>query len=229
MSDPLVSFIIPAYNQGGLLAATLADLLAQDYPAKEIIVVDDGSTDDTAEVCARFPVFYHYQENRGPAAARNFGAAQCRGELLVFHDQDDLCPPGSLRARVIHWQSEPDSHCVIGRLRRFCERAPGDIEFIESEEEASHYLCMGAAMVRRRAFEQLSGLDASLFGSDDTDFYLRAREAGMKLKLIPEICLFYRRHPGNITHNLDKSDKNLLSVLHMAMQRRRMLEGKSGK
>ena len=104
-----------------------------------------------------------------------------------------------------------------------------EIEFIESGEEATHYLCMGAALVTRRAFEQLGGFDESLrIGEEDVDFWLRSREAGMKLVFAPEISLFYRRHPGNATHNLDKSDRksplavcSALAMLLLAAQRRR--------
>jgi glycosyltransferase involved in cell wall biosynthesis len=222
MSDPLVSFIIPTFNRPTFLAATLESVLAQDYPAKEIIVVDDGSTDNMAEVCARFPVLYLRQENRGPSAAYNLGASRCRGELLVFLDDDDLCPPGSLRVRVEHWQRDPGCHHVVGRLRRFREERPGHIEFIDSEEQAANIICVGPEVMMRRAFEKVGGFDESLRMSEDVDLWLRMREAGFRQKFIPEICLFNRMHPGKLTAADQVETRNgFINALHMRMQRAR--------
>lgn len=224
MSDPLVSIIIPTFNRPVLLGLTLDDLQAQDYPAKEVIVVDGGAEEGIGEIrqiCESRSARYVRQEDSGISCARNLGFNLSHGELILFQDDDDLCPPGSLRARVAHWQSEPDSDHVIGKLRRFWEPEPGKMEFIEPEDQTHHYMILGAEMMTRRAFARVGGFDPAILRSEDTDLFLRTREAGMKLKFIPEICLFYRRHPGNITHNLDQADKTMLSVLHMTMQRRR--------
>ena len=221
MNTPLVSLIIPTCNRAAFLPATLASALSQDYPAKEIIVVDDGSTDNTSEICARHAVRYLRQENHGVSPARNIGVKHSRGELLVFLDDDDLLPPGSLRMRVDSWRRESCRHSMMGRLRRFNEQAPGRIEFIDPEESASHQMCMGAAMVARNAFEQLGGFDESLHMSEDADFWLRFQEAKMKLHTIPEICLYQRRHPGNATRDIGHTERKFLTVLHQAMQRRR--------
>lgn len=89
----LVSIIVPAYNAAATLAECLQACLDQTHPATEVILVDDGSTDDTATVARSFPVTYIRQENRGPAAARNHGARVARGEILAFTDAD--CVPDS--------------------------------------------------------------------------------------------------------------------------------------
>lgn len=95
------SVVIPTYNRAATLRQTLTALMAQDYPDYEIIVVDDGSTDDTRAMIAReFPqVRYIYQQNRGPAAARNRGIAHARGEIIAFTD-DDCVPPRDWLARL---------------------------------------------------------------------------------------------------------------------------------
>jgi len=220
MSDPLVSIIIPAYNRAPLLPATLESILAEDYPAKEIIVVDDGSTDNTGEVCARHPVRYFARENRGVSAARNFGVTQCSGGLLVFLDSDDLCPPGSLRQRVDYWRREPNYGHVTGRLQRFREDTPGKIEFIESED-AFHCISSGAEVISRDAFEKTGGFTESIRVGEDMDFWMRMWDRGFRQKLIPETCLHVRVHAGNTTRDRARLQQAFLSMIHKTIKRRR--------
>ena len=202
MSTPLVSIIIPTFNRAGFLAATLDSVLSQDYPAKELVVVDDGSTDDTAEVCARHPVRYLRQENRGGSAARNAGAQNSAGELFVFLDDDDLLADGSLTKRIAHWLEEPQYDLLLGKLRRFVESEPGKFEFMD-DENACQLLVLGASVITRRGFEKVGGFDEGIAmgGGEDVDLWLRMRESGQLMKFIGDLCLLFRRHPGNSTWN----------------------------
>ena len=97
-----LSVVIPAYNRATLLPITLCSLLAQERAADEILVVDDGSTDDTAEVAEAFghPVRVIRQGNQGPGAARNRGLAEARGEYIHFFDSDDLALPSLHRVQI---------------------------------------------------------------------------------------------------------------------------------
>jgi glycosyltransferase involved in cell wall biosynthesis len=105
-----VSVIIPCYNQGHFLAEAIQSVLDQDYPSKEIIVVNDGSTDETRLVAARFDKFITYieQPNLGAASARNAGIRRAKGEYIAFLDADDVCLPGrlSLEADILEQQPE---------------------------------------------------------------------------------------------------------------------------
>ena len=102
---PLVSVIVPTFNRAHLIGRTLRSVLAQSYPALEVIVVDDGSTDDTRATIARdyaddARVRYVYKQNGGPASARNIGFAQSRGEYVALLDSDDTWFPWKLALQV---------------------------------------------------------------------------------------------------------------------------------
>jgi glycosyltransferase involved in cell wall biosynthesis len=229
MNMPLVSVIIPTFNRPEFLRAAVSSVLAQDYPAKEIIVVDDGSSGETAEACAQMPVLYLQQGNKGPSAARNLGAASAQGDLFCFLDDDDLCPPGTLRVRVEQWQRDPSYDHVVGRLQRFREDESGVMEFVDTEEEAGKIICSGAEVMTRRAFENAGGYDESLRLSEDTDLWSRIREAGFRQRFIPEICLFNRQHPGKITMaERSVAMKGLVNALHLKVQRNRMRQNNTG-
>src|SRR5713101_4173715 len=115
---PLVSVIIPSYNHAQFLGQAIESVLAQSYSNFELIVVDDGSTDNTTEVARRYsPVRYIYQENAGLSSARNSGLRQSRGEFLVFLDADDRLLPHALETGISCMREHPECAFVSGHCR----------------------------------------------------------------------------------------------------------------
>src|SRR6266571_8371505 len=115
MSDPLVTVIVASFNGERFLREALDSLFAQDYAPFEVVFVDDGSADGTAQIAQTYDVSYVYQVNAGLAAARNTGMREARGKFLTFLDDDDLMPPSRLRLQVEFLQGHPDIDCVLGR------------------------------------------------------------------------------------------------------------------
>src|SRR5262245_56603663 len=114
----LVSVIIPCYNQGRFLAEAIESIMVQVLPDVEIIVVNDGSTDNTAEVAAHYPqVRYIYQQNQGLAAARNTGLRHSTGRYLVFLDADDRLLPEALIHNQKYLEARPECAFAFGRFR----------------------------------------------------------------------------------------------------------------
>src|SRR5918995_6791294 len=112
----LVTVVIPCYNQAHFLGEAIESVLSQSYKRFEIVVVDDGSTDDTSEVATRYPrVRCIRQENRGLAGARNTGIRHCQGEYVVFLDADDRLLPEALEAGVREPGAHPEGAFVSGR------------------------------------------------------------------------------------------------------------------
>ena len=180
---PLVSVIIPTYNRAWVLKEAVDSVLAQEFGDFELIVVDDGSTDATAELLAAYAdrVRVLRQTNRGVSAARNAGIAAARGKLIAFLDSDDLWLPGKLGRQVEFFNSH--AGVLIGQTEELWVRNglrvnPGcrhrkrnGIIF-----EPSLELCLvspSAGMVRRELFDQVGLFDESLPACEDYDLWLR--------------------------------------------------------
>lgn len=179
---PLVSVIIPCYNYGHFLAEAIESIQQQTYPTKEIVVVDDGSTDNTKEVAARYAdVIYIYQKNQGLSAARNTGTLQSRGSYLVFLDADDWLFPDALAINVGLLQQHPLAAFVAGA--HTCIYSNGDAPTKKNAIIADNpyatllsrgnFIAMIAAVMFTRWSLQEAAYDTSLANCEDYDLYLQ--------------------------------------------------------
>ena len=218
---PGISVIVPAYNAGTFISEALASIRRQTLAPLEVIVVDDGSTDDTAAqvAAAELDVRYEYQPNQGPAAARNRGLALARGELLAFLDADDVWPTDKLALQMEGLQTAPDAPLVMGHIQ-FLRKAPGEACFT-LEPTAQLAMLVGCLLARREAFERVGGFDPALRMSEDTDWFIRAREVGLAITQVPETVLYYRRHAASLTSGKTSQDLPLAEVLKRSLDRRR--------
>ncbi len=214
MPNPLVSVVIPAYNSERYLGEAIESVLAQTYAPVETIVVDDGSSDDTAAVARSFPeVELIAQENAGPAAARNRGFAASRGELLAFHDSDDLMTPDKLAVQVREMLADPAIGCVLAEQELLVEAGaelpfwaegtkvptvmPARPEELADEPDV-HTMTM---VVRREVFERVGGFDEEMRTAEDFDWLLRAAEDGVEFARLPRVLLKRRVHPTSLTQD----------------------------
>lgn len=201
---PLVSVIMPVYNGERFLAAALRNVLAQDYRPLQIVVVDDGSTDDTRAIAAQFgdDVRYVHQTRRGPAAARNTGLRLAQGEVVAFLDVDDAWPAGKLRRQVGYLAAHPEVAIVQGLIvqQQWDSTAPGPDLVFEEVSEPYQFVNLGSAVYRRSVFETVGLFDEALAENEDTDWFMRAWEQGVPKLVQDQVALFYRRHDQNMTH-----------------------------
>ncbi|HSA54798.1 MAG TPA: glycosyltransferase family A protein, partial [Gemmatimonadaceae bacterium] len=220
---PLVSVIIPVHNGNTFLADAIRSVLAQEYPSLEIIVVDDGSSEDveTALRETGADVRLLRQENAGAAAARNRGIRDASGDVIAFLDVDDLWPAGALASLVDALAGHPDADVVRGRAQVTRFAGPGvPGEYLGSPAEAFPYY-IGAGVYRRRAFETIGLFDPRLRFGEDTDWYTRAREGGLRIEQVDEVTLFVRRHEGNMTRGKSLAELNPLRLFKNVLDRRR--------
>jgi len=223
---PLASIIIPVYNGAHFLAQAIESILAQEYPQVEIIVIDDGSTDEIEAAVARLPVDVRLirQSNCGPAAARNRGVGAASGHYIAFLDVDDLWPSGNLQFMVGELERHEKADFVLGRgqLARIDQTQAEGFRFEGSPRE-SYPTYIGAGLYRRRAFDRNGTFDETMRFGEDTDWFKRADENNLNVLKLEQISLIVRRHAGNMTRGKSMVELNALTVLKRALDRSRAL------
>ena len=210
-TKPLVSVIIPCYNHGHFVGEAIDSVCAQTYLHYEIVVVDDGSTDRTAEAVGRYPgVRYVRQRNQGLPAARNRGIQESRGEYLVFLDADDRLLPDHLAISLEAFRSHPEAGWVCGNFRFLgsdptwqhvhrCERLSDDFATLLS---INFIAAVHTVVVKRAAVVAVGGFNEQLLAYEDHDLFLRlARQ--FPLHCHHRIVAEYRRSGQQLSQRWD--------------------------
>lgn len=224
MKKPLVSTIVPVYNGERFLAFALQSLFAQDYCPFEVIVVDDGSTDSSAAIAQSFKgVRYLSQPHAGVAAAKNTGIAAARGEFIAFLDHDDTWPPNKLSVQMGYLLQHPEVSCVFSRHHIFLE--PGTPrpswlkpEFLENDQVGAFACTM---VVRRAVFDQIGLFNLDYQVGEDTDWIVRAKDAGVAMTILPDVLLYRRVHGSNISSLIKVHHATLTRILRASIERKR--------
>lgn len=203
---PQVSVVVPVRDAGDLLLEALASVARQSVGPIETVVVDDGSQDDPAARLRRSPVPVQLlrQDAAGPSAARNRGIRATTGRHLAFLDADDLWPRDALATMLAALDATADADVAHGQVRRFRTAAPG-----ECDGDATVLgrimggFNLGSALFRRSAIERIGCFDEALRTSEDVDYWIRARAAGVRRLPLPQVTLYYRRAHGSLMDELD--------------------------
>lgn len=222
--DRLISVIIPVYNGERYLGESIESILAQDRRPIEVIVVNDGSTDNTETIARRYAdhIIYIRQENRGPAASRNRGLQMSHGDIIGFLDADDLWSENKLSVQLARLAEDRSVEIVVGlsqpmRLRTETE---GKAMF-EKWYDPFCALLLSAALFRNSVFEKVGLFDETLQYGEDTDWFMRVRERGISMAIIQEVSLYYRRHESNMTLDSTARNRFFVKALKKSLDRRR--------
>ena len=218
-----MSVVIPCYNQAHFLSEAIESVLAQSYPNFEVVVVDDGSTDDTSEVARRYSkVQCIRQENQGLSAARNTGLGHSRGEYVVFLDADDRLLPIALEVGVGQLESHPECAFVSGHITYIAADGSSLGTPRKKNNVEDHYLRLlrynpiwtpAAVMFRRTVFQAVGDFDTSVNPTADWDLYLRIARR-FPVRNHGEVVAEYRQHGANMTGNPALMLKATVAVLH---------------
>lgn len=218
----LISVIVPTYNSEQLIGDAIKSILSQNYQPLEIIVIDDGSIDNTKTYLQQFDIKYYYQANSGPSKARNLGIKSAQGDLIAFLDADDLWPDHSLLNMSDYLNQQPATEIVLGKVQPFrYQFNNAQKEMILLGETVSSSL-FGSGLFRRSVFDKVGLFDEQLRTSEDVDWFLRAKEKSIAIALIDRLTLYYRRHEETLTSNKNIKELKLLNVLKAAMDRRKV-------
>jgi glycosyltransferase involved in cell wall biosynthesis len=225
---PTVSVVIPTYNRADLLSSAIDSELAQSCPASEILVVDDGSTDTTAQVVMGYghPVQYLQLPHTGlPAATRNAGIRAATGDLLAFLDSDDLFLPDKLALQTQAMAQMPEAGLVYSDALFFrtqptepvghvLDGLPSPTGWVLPQLLVGNFLAPPAVLVRRTALESVGFFNENpdFFAVEDFDLWLRLAEA-FPFTYIPGDVAAIRRHPGGISRNTARLRQGVLAVL----------------
>ena len=196
--------VIPAFNAARYLDEALASVLSQDHAAHRIIVVDDGSTDGTADVAARFsaPVEIARRHNGGAAAARNTGIARSAAAVVAFLDADDRWAPHKLALQAAALDADPAIDFVLCLVRAFASPELPDAERSALEAQQPHPFegwIAGSMLIRRASFDRVGPFAEDLRVGEVVDWFSRARQAALKHRLIPLVLVERRLHRHNTT------------------------------
>ena len=225
-----VSVVIPAHNYAHYLPSAIDSVLAQTHAALEVIVVDDGSTDPTAETVSRYTdprVRYVWQSNAGLSAARNTGIREARFPFVAFLDADDLWQPALLAEVMRSFAALPPSYAAVATSSARIDADGQPIEgrkftFEQSGEFTARDFCIrnrplsSSIVIRRAVFAECGDFDTTLRSSEDRDMWIRLTARGHRFHFLGEPLACIRRHGANMSRNAPRMKQNTRRVLNKA-------------
>ena len=231
---PEIDCIVPVFNGEAYIAGTLDSVLAQTWRPRDVLVVDDGSTDGTARIVAGYAgdgVRCIRQANAGPVSARNHGVAETAGPFVAFLDADDLWLPEKLERQMAWFDDNPEAGILSSFYENFW------IDDLKEEEAAlgDHLLTRvqtgfnwSGAVVRRETLERLGPFNPEVSGRESVEWLARAKRQGVPVEVLPEVLYRRRIHHDNLSrkrHGTNRED--MLGAVRAAMKHRREADGKS--
>jgi glycosyltransferase involved in cell wall biosynthesis len=231
---PSISVILPVKNGARYLEESLRSVLGQDHRPCEIIVLDNESTDQTESIARQFAVdgirFIRNDPALSIAGSRNLGIQLARGELLAFASHDDIWVSHKLRKQAEYLVARPELDYCIGLVRTFLDSSitvpPAGFPLDLLGADVPGYLTE-TLVARRRAFERAGYFDCSFRQADDTEWYVRARDVGLKMEMIDEVLVHKRLHGSSVTYSAAQARQwrhEILRTVKGTLERRRKLK-----
>lgn len=228
MNAPLISVIMPVCNSERFIGEALRSLLQEKEVNLDIIVIDDGSTDQTRSILSSIAsagpgIRILDGPHEGVSKARNIGlrAVPDNAEFITFLDSDDLNVPGSISRQLALMRQNPEIDFVVG-LVRFFEAA--DNNFMPCQNTRTMTVkCvqLGAALFSKRIFTRLGEFDEDMPNGEDIDLFLRMLETNTRYITEDEVAVMYRRHDANMTNDLPVIRRGFMDAIRKSLARRR--------
>ncbi|OGW41380.1 MAG: hypothetical protein A2Y97_09440 [Nitrospirae bacterium RBG_13_39_12] len=225
--NPLVSVIMPVYNGERYVAEAIDSVLAQAYDQIEVIVVDDGSTDNSAGIVKNYaPLRYCFQPHGGIGMALNHGIMEARGSFFAFLDADDLWTNDKLISQMTVFKNNPKLDIVFGHVVHFFSHEMDENvrRKLKCSDQSMPGYCKGTMIIKREAFLSIGHFSTSWKLGDFFDWYLRAMEKGLTSFMMPEVILKRRIHNSNTVIRERNYQIHYIRILKAALDRRRNKE-----
>jgi glycosyltransferase involved in cell wall biosynthesis len=220
----VVSVVMPVYNRAAYVGAAIESVLAQTYRPIQLIVVDDGSMDESAEIIRTFGDAIHpiFQENQGVSAARNVGLSAATGAYIAFLDSDDMWEPSFAETMVAAANSRPDAAVFYSRGRAMDATGamlPQSVSAHRVAPEAMYatllrknFLIPSAMLLRREALDDVAWFDSAFTVGEDWDLWLRLLQRGVRFVAVTQSLMRYRVHEGSLTGNVAVGRQSMSAV-----------------
>jgi glycosyltransferase involved in cell wall biosynthesis len=220
---PLVSVVIPVRDNARFVGAAIESVLGGSYDNHEVIVVDNDSSDGSGDIARRYPVRYFHQRDLGQAGGRNTGIRAARGELIAFLDSDDTWTPDKLERQVGCFLACPDLSFVLAYFRAVLEPGTPRPGWMPSSwlTTGERGMLPGTLLARREAFDQVGLFDRDYDVSSDTDWFVRAKDLGLRYEILPDVLLNWRLHGSNTSYRRDEMKDDLLRTMRASVVRKR--------
>jgi len=221
-----ISVIVPVFNGERYIRDALDSIFEQEYSPLEVVVVDDGSTDNLATVLSvEFPSLrYHYQKHGGLSAARNAGIRLASGRWIGFLDADDLWAPGKLKSQVKYLAAHTELDAVFGHIQQFY--TPEEEEKVRQAYRYSREVLPGfdpdTMLIAAKAIRRIGAFDEKVKMGEFLDWFARAQEAALVYAMLPEVLAFRRIHVSNVSiTRRNETAAEYARLLKAALDRRR--------
>lgn len=223
-NEPLVSVIIPVYNGVRYLADAIESVLAQTYRPAEVIVVDDGSTDGSADIAKGYTsLHYYFQPNRGIGTARNSGVDLARGDFFAFLDADDIWIKDKLYSQMEAFNADTGLDMAFGQVEQFLSP-----ELDKNKKSTTNYsgeiipgYIAGTLLIKRESFFRAGYFATNWRVGEFIDWYLKAMELGLTSFIVPDVVMKRRIHNDNIGIRERDSRTDYVRIFKASLDRRR--------
>ncbi len=227
MKTSKISVIIASYNGQEFIAEAIESINKQTYPVKEIIVVDDGSTDKTEEIVKNQNgnIRFIKQQHKGdPAFGRNIGIGEAKGELIAFLDQDDMWPENKLEIQVERLERFAEAQVDVGTTKLLIsETVDKNSAFANRLKDSGQYFLLSSGVFRKSVFEEM-GLFAEdmTYHASDFDWIVRAAENEVLFSVHGQPTHLYRIHDNNYSNDIKKLRMGVAEVFKNSLFRRKL-------
>jgi len=230
IKNQLISVIIPVYNGEKYLAEAIESVLSQECHPYEIIIVDDGSTDSTSAIAAKYDsVKYICQPHSGLPATLNSGVAAARGDFFAFLDADDVWVKDKLTYQMAVFRQDPNLDMVFGYAQEFLSPEISDLEAekVQVKPGKNPGYLKGALLIKKTSFLRVGLFDDTWVVGDFIEWYKRALEIYLSSMMLPNVVLKRRVHTNNLSIRESDAQKDYVRILKVALDRQRL--NKAGK